>query len=55
MAYPGLCRLHQLPPQFLDTLLALNPSVFDELANGQWARGMVKGVDILKRIHNLVR
>ncbi|KAF5309575.1 hypothetical protein D9619_012424 [Psilocybe cf. subviscida] len=53
IAYPGLCRLHRLPPEFLCTLIAMNPSVFGELVSGEWARGMVKVADIFKRIYNL--
>lgn len=50
VAYPGLCRLRQLPPGFLNTLLALDPSHFGHLVD------YIVGIaDILKLIYNLVR
>lgn len=50
IAYPGLYRLNQLPPDFLNTLITLNPSTFDQLSDAE-----VKVTHIFKRIHKLVR
>jgi hypothetical protein len=48
IAHVGLCRLKMFPPEFLNTLMELNPSDFGRLGISRLVRGA------FKIIHNMV-